>query len=157
MHVAESVWEPPTELFDKASLAGVPRQGIGRPLKVGKEELVGLIAALEAFVEEDQDALDEEWDARLDVVAEGLDGIAGVTTRREPGGKLMVAPEVHVEVDPAAAGSDAVELVGSLRTENPRIFVGSDDLLDDAFTINPMCLTDEEAAYVAERIRDALA
>ncbi|MDS0301156.1 aminotransferase class V-fold PLP-dependent enzyme [Halogeometricum sp. S1BR25-6] len=156
MHVAESVWEPPTELFDKASLAGVPRQGIGRPLKVGKEEVVGLIAALEAFVEEDQDALDEEWNARLDIVEKGLDEIAGVTTRREPGGKLMVAPEVHVEVDPAAAGTDAVELVGSLRTENPRIFVGSDDLLDDAFTVNPMCLTDEEAGYVAERIQNAL-
>jgi L-seryl-tRNA(Ser) seleniumtransferase len=156
MHVAESVWDPPRELFDAESLAGVPRQGIGRPLKVGKEELVGLIAALEAFVEEDQAALDAEWEERLDVVADGLADCDGLSLRREPGGKLMVAPELRVEVDPDAAGVDAVELVGSLRKEDPRIFVGSDELQDDLFAVNPMCLDDEGAAYVAERIRSYL-
>ncbi|SFR67152.1 L-seryl-tRNA(Ser) seleniumtransferase [Halogeometricum rufum] len=156
MHVAESVWDPPSELFDKESLAGVPRQGIGRTLKVGKEELVGLIAALEAFVEEDQAALDAEWERRLDVVADELADCEGLSLRREPGGKLMVAPELRVEVHPDAAGVDAVELVGSLRKEDPRIFVGSDELQDDLFAVNPMCLDDEEAAYVAERIRSYL-
>lgn len=156
MHVAESVWDPPSELFDSESLAGVPRQGIGRTLKVGKEELVGLIAALEAFVEEDQAALDAEWEERLDVVADELADCEGLSLRREPGGKLMVAPELRVEVHPDAAGVDAVELVGSLRKEDPRIFVGSDELQDDLFAVNPMCLDDEEAAYVAERIRSYL-
>lgn len=156
MHVAESVWDPPSELFDSESLAGVPRQGIGRTLKVGKEELVGLIAALEAFVEEDQAALDAEWERRLDVVADELADCEGLSLRREPGGKLMVAPELRVEVHPDAAGVDAVELVGSLRKEDPRIFVGSDELQDDLFAVNPMCLDDEEAAYVAERIRSYL-
>ncbi|MUV56963.1 aminotransferase class V-fold PLP-dependent enzyme [Halogeometricum sp. CBA1124] len=156
MHVAESVWDPPSELFDKESLAGVPRQGIGRTLKVGKEELVGLIAALEAFVEEDQAALDAEWERRLDVVADELADCEGLSLRREPGGKLMVAPELRVEVHADAAGVDAVELVGSLRKEDPRIFVGSDELQDDLFAVNPMCLDDEEAAYVAERIRSYL-
>jgi D-glucosaminate-6-phosphate ammonia-lyase len=156
MHVAESVWEPPTELFNKADLDGVPRQGIGRPLKVGKEELVGLIAALKSFVEEDQETLDKEWDSRLDIIDNELTNIAGVTIRREPGGKLMVAPETYVEIDPETATLDAVELVGSLRTENPRIFVGSDNLLEGGFTINPMCVTDEEAEYVTKRIRSYL-
>lgn len=156
MHVAESVWEPPTELFDKESLAGVPRQGIGRPLKVGKEELVGLIAALEAFVEEDQDTLDVEWESRLDIVVDRLADLDGVTVMREPGGKLMVAPELTVEVHPNVTETNAVELVGSLRTEDPRIFVGSDELQDDLLTVNPMCLTDAEAAYVAERIHHYL-
>lgn len=156
MHVAESVWEPPTELFDKDALDGVPRQGIGRPLKVGKEELVGLIAALEAFMDEDQDVLANEWNTRLDIVSEGLENLRGVTTRREAGGKLMVAPEVYVEIDPEAAALNAVELVGALRKENPRIFVGSDDLLDGEFTINPMCLSDSGAEYVVERIRSHL-
>ncbi|GAA0240006.1 aminotransferase class V-fold PLP-dependent enzyme [Halobacterium noricense] len=156
MHVAESVWEPPTELINKADLNGVPRQGIGRPLKVGKEELVGLIAALNSFVEEDQETLNKEWESRLDIVDTELANLVGVTTQREPGGKVMVAPETYVEIDPETAKVDAVELVGSLRTETPRIFVGSDDLLEDGFTINPMCLTDEEAEYVTKRIRSYL-
>lgn len=47
MHIAEELWEPPEELIDRDRFDGVPRQGIGRPLKVGKEELVGLVRALE--------------------------------------------------------------------------------------------------------------
>ncbi|SIR75769.1 L-seryl-tRNA(Sec) selenium transferase [Haladaptatus litoreus] len=156
MHVAESVWEPPTELFDKADLDGVPRQGIGRSLKVGKEEIVGLIAALQSFIEEDQDTLNKEWESRLDIIDNELANLVGVTTRREPGGKLMVAPETYVEIDPETATLDTIELVGSLRKENPRIFVGSDDLLEGGFTINPMCLTDEETEYVTKRIRSYL-
>ncbi|MFC6962520.1 aminotransferase class V-fold PLP-dependent enzyme [Halocatena marina] len=155
MHVAEAVWEPPEELFNKEQLAGVPRQGIGRPLKVGKEELAGLIAALESFVAEDQRALNAEWEERVELVADGLSGVTGVSTTKRAGGKLMVAPELFIEIDSDNAALDAIELVGSLRTETPRIFVGSDDL-PDAFTINPMCLTDEEAAYVIERLQSHL-
>ncbi|KTG11477.1 L-seryl-tRNA selenium transferase [Haloprofundus marisrubri] len=156
MHVAPEVWEPPTELFDKDDLAGVPRQGIGRPLKVGKEELVGLIKALELFIDEDQVQLEAEWNARTDIIEDGLTDIKGVSIERRPGGKLMVAPEVFVTIDPEEAQLDAVELVGSLRKENPRIFVGSDDLLDDAFSINSLCLTDDEAAYIVDRIQHYL-
>lgn len=49
MHIAEEVWEPPAELIDRDQLDGVPRQGIGRQLKVGKEELAGIIRALQLF------------------------------------------------------------------------------------------------------------
>ena len=50
------------------------------------------------------------------------------------------------------AGVDVVDLVGSLRNEDPRIFVGSDVLDESAFTINPLCLSDEEADYLVERV-----
>ena len=155
MHVAPEVWNPPSELFDREDVAGVPKQGIGRPLKVGKEELVGLIRALELFVEEDQEARQAEWAARVDTLEAGLDGLTGVTVTRRAGGKLMVAPELRIELGDDAA-TDAVSLVGALRGEDPRVFVGSDDLAEDAFSVNPLCLTDEEAKYVAERIRSYL-
>lgn len=55
-----------------------------------------------------------------------------------------------------AAGFDATELVRKLRKETPRIFVGPDHLHDDAVTVNPMCLTDDETQYVTDRIRSYL-
>lgn len=52
MDYLPELWEPPASLIDKARLSGAPRQGIGRACKAGKEEIVGLLTALELFVAE---------------------------------------------------------------------------------------------------------
>ena len=156
MHVAEEVWEPPENLIDLDDFGGVPRQGIGRHLKVGKEELVGLIVALQSFVEEDHEALLADWEDRADAIADGLSGAPGLSTSMQEGGKLLASPNVRVQLDPEEAGTDATAIVRSMRNEDPRIFVGSDFLHENAFTVNPMCMTDEEAEYVVERIRSYL-
>jgi len=152
MHAASEVWEPPTDLLDPSGIDGVPRQGIGRGLKVGKEELAGLLKALELFLEEDQEARQREWAERARRIAAGLADAPGLAVEVAEGGKLMVAPDVRVDLDPGTAGVDVVDLVGSLRNEDPRIFVGSDVLDESAFTINPLCLSDEEADYLVERV-----
>jgi len=151
MHAADEAWEPPEPLFDASDIDGVPRQGIGRPMKVGKEELAGLIRALELFVEEDHDALVAEWRERAEQIAAALAETGGLTCSITAAEKTAVAPEVLVEVDPDAA--DAAELVAALRREDPRVYVGADRLRDAEFTVNPMCLTDGEADYVVERVR----
>ncbi|WP_247004599.1 aminotransferase class V-fold PLP-dependent enzyme [Halosolutus gelatinilyticus] len=153
MHVAEEVWEPPTDLIDLDRFGGVPRQGAGRPLKVGKEELAGLIRAIELFVEEDHDVRTREWADRAELMADEFRDENGLTVTVTEGEKTAVAPEVFVRIDPDIAGIDAETLVGELRRENPRVFVGPDHLHESAFTVNPMCLTDDEAEYVAERIK----
>ncbi|MFC6723238.1 aminotransferase class V-fold PLP-dependent enzyme [Halobium palmae] len=152
VHAAEAVWEPPVDLLDVDRLGGVPRQGIGRPMKVGKEELIGLLAALDAFVEEDHDARAVEWRERSTRIAASLNSLSGVTTSIAAAEKVAVAPEVRVQVDADAAVSDAVGVVRDLRREEPRVFVGADSL-PGAFTINPMCLDGEETDYVIERLR----
>ncbi|WP_158059640.1 aminotransferase class V-fold PLP-dependent enzyme [Halorussus halophilus] len=152
MHAAEQVWEPARELVDPDRLGGVPRQGIGRPMKVGKEELVGLIRALELFVEEDHDALVEEWLERSRRIAADLEAVSGFDTSLTADDKTAVAPEVIVSVDANVAGVSATDVVGGLRREEPRVFVGADALPASEFTVNPMCLTDDEAEYAVERI-----
>ncbi|ELZ04728.1 selenocysteine synthase [Natrialba chahannaoensis JCM 10990] len=152
MHAADSVWNPPASLIDGDSLEGVPRQGIGRPLKVGKEELVGLLVALESFREEDQAALATSWQQTAAQIAAELSEVAGFETRITAESDVSVAPEIVVHVDPGEASLSATTLVGDLRRETPRIFVGADRLDEDVFTINPMCLTEDEAAHVVARI-----
>ena len=148
MHAAEAVWDPPSRLVDADSLDGVPKQGIGRPLKVGKEELAGLLAALEAFLEEDEDARAAEWHDRAERLSAGVAAATGLSARVDTSGR-SVAPEVVVTVE---GDGSAADLVGRLRSETPRVFVGADSIADGEFTLNPMCLTDEEADYVVERI-----
>lgn len=156
MHAADSVWDPPSDLIDIERFDGVPRQGIGRSLKVGKEELAGLITALDLFVEEDHAALGEEWLDRASLVAERLAREPALSTRTTEADKVSIAPEVVVTLDEEAADLTTTDLVLSLRQEDPRVFVGADSLADDAFTINPMCLTDDQATYVVDRIRSYL-
>jgi len=155
MHAASDAYHPPEDLLDIDALGGVPRQGIGRGLKVGKEELVGLVRALELFVEEDQAAKQDEWLARVQWIAEQL-ADAPVTTTITGGDGVSVAPELAVEIDPDEAGTTATELASALRQEDPRVFVGADGIDAGLVTINPMCLTDEEADYVVERIESLL-
>lgn len=157
MHAARPAWTPQEGLIDLSSFEGVPRQGIGRPLKVGKEELVGLIRALELFVEEDHDAKRAEWRTRSERIVNELDTHPAVETSIAVGEKTAVAPEVVVRVDETIAPTSVADLVRTLREERPRVFVGADSLDERAFTVNPMCLTDDEADYVIERIRANLA
>lgn len=152
MHVSEEVWEPPENLIDLDDFGGVPRQGIGRHLKVGKEELVGLITALKLFVEEDTEARQAEWRARAESVIEALADAPGYETELQPGEKTNAAATVWVTVDPELAGITAESLVRKLRNENPRVFIGPDYIHESAFTVTPMCVTDDETDYVSERL-----
>ena len=54
---------PAAALIDRDRLAGVPNHGIGRGCKVGKEEIVGLVTALELYVRQDHEAQMREWEA----------------------------------------------------------------------------------------------
>lgn len=152
MHAADPVWEPPETLVDVESLPGVPRQGIGRSMKVGKEEAVGLLAALDAFLEEDDDAVLREWHERAERIATDLDRVDAFDVTLANGTKTDAVTTVVVTVDGDRTAVDALTLVGGLRRETPRVFVGADDLHRSQFTINPRCLTDQDAEFVVDRI-----
>ena len=149
MHVAHEVWEPPRELIDPATVDGVPRQGIGRPMKVGKEELAGLIRALEVFVELDYEAVSAEWQRQAELAADRLDRHDLLSASVTGGEGENVAPVTEVTVD---ASASATELVAALRDEDPRVYVGADGMDHNEITINPMCLDDDELDYVLDRI-----
>lgn len=151
-HVASEAWVPPEDLFDVSTIRGVPRQGIGRPLKVGKEEICGLIAALEAFIEEDHDRCQREWTECVERIAERLDESPVLDPRVSHADKTSLVPSLVVHVDEDEADTTTASLVRSLREENPRVYIGGDHLHEAYFSVNPMSLTDEEADYLADRV-----
>src|SRR5580704_6627102 len=53
---------------------------LGRSQKVGKEEIVGMVKALELYLKEDHEALTKEWWRRLDAVSGEVNRVAGVST-----------------------------------------------------------------------------
>ena len=60
-----------------------PNNGIGRGFKVGKEEVIGLIAALEWYIGLDEDELIAGWNQKAQWLAEQLQGIPGLEARYE--------------------------------------------------------------------------
>ena len=69
------------DLVANALLNNSPHEDtLGRSQKVGKEEIIGMVKALELYLKEDHDALKREWQARLERVSRELTKIPGVST-----------------------------------------------------------------------------
>src|SRR5437870_8264587 len=69
------------DLIEAALLNCSPREGaVCRPMKVGKEEIIGCLTALETWLKIDEKKLYAEWNARLDRIRKLVDIVPGVTT-----------------------------------------------------------------------------
>ena len=129
---------------------GSPNASLGRPMKVGKEEMAGLLAAVRRYLTlnyEDRLARDERVVAQWRVA---LADIPGVTVLRSwPNEAGQPLPRAEVRLDSALVGFDAAELVRRLWDSDPRIAVASGR---DAIFLNPMTLADDETRIVARRL-----
>ncbi len=67
------------DLIEAAHMNASPNDNIGRGMKVGKEEVIGLIVALERFVKHDHQADQARWDDRAQRIVAQLQGIPGLT------------------------------------------------------------------------------
>lgn len=145
------LWDPPVDFIDKRQLPGIPRHGIGRGLKVSKEEIAALLTALELFTSGAYDAELPTHRAKLERIATALSN-SMLTCRmiESPDGERL--PLLEIAVDENRIGKSAFDLCRELRNGSPPIYVGHGRLADGFLMINPLCMTDEQAAIVAARL-----
>jgi seryl-tRNA(Sec) selenium transferase len=148
-------WQPPANLIDKARLKGVPQHGIGRPCKVGKETIVGLLTALQAFVAEGDAARHRRWLASAREIADGLRGLNGVAVALTGEASTDDVPVVLLTLN-GAAGMTALDLVIRLQSGTPGIHADPTDTDRGVVAFNPMCLRAGEAAIVARTVKQLL-
>ena len=149
-------WNPPASLIDKEALPGAPAHGIGRPCKVGKEEIVGLLAALRIFAAEDPAARTARWRELMEALAASLEGAPHVEVRIVADAKRSEIPVVHLQLDEVAAGMSAMDLVKRLQDGEPGIAAGPGMTRDGIVTFGPLCLKEGEAEVVGRRVKAAL-
>lgn len=96
---------------------------IGRSQKVGKEEIIGMVKALELHLNEDHDALAREWQARLERISGELTKIPGVSTSYFVPDIANHVPHMQITWDSRVRleTSDASRL---LRNSKPSIVIG---------------------------------
>ena len=117
------------DLIEAALLNSSPREGaVCRPMKVGKEEVIGCLTALEVWLKIDEKKLYEEWNARIDRIRKLVDTVPGVTTGTFVPDDGNRYPTLTVKWDQQAWGFSIADCVRELRAGNPIIEVlGADN------------------------------
>jgi len=141
------------DLVDAARINASPWGGIGRGMKVGKEEIVGLIAAVERYLRVDHEVEFRELDSRVQDISRALSGIQGVKTERHIPEVANHLPHLAVDWDSPVKLS-AQEVVGSLRDGQPRIEVSQRG--PRGLTVSVWMLRAGEHKIVAQRLREVL-
>jgi L-seryl-tRNA(Ser) seleniumtransferase len=144
-------WQPPAQLIDKSLIKGVPHNGIGRPCKVGREGIAGLLAALELFLAEGDDVRHARWLARCTTILDGLKGLNSVESAITGGGDVSEIPMVELKLSPAAPMS-ALELTIALQNASPAVHVDPTFADRGEIHISPICLRDDQVPLVAPAI-----
>jgi D-glucosaminate-6-phosphate ammonia-lyase len=148
-------WSPPAVLIDKGRLEGVPQHGIGRPCKVGKEQIIGVLTALDLFVAEGDAARHQRWRGMMETLANGLQGIPGTKVALHGIASTDEVPSVTLTLE-RSNRLPALDLVIALQNGSPAI--QADPLLCEQGTVtfNPMCLQPGEEQIVAASVRRLL-
>ena len=149
-------WEPPASLIPKEKLRGSPEHGIGRGAKVTKEEIVGLLVALQNLTEEKVAQEAEHLRQLLGDIAARLEGIVGVEVRITEDYKGG-SPQLEVKIDEQIVGKSAAEVSQRLKNGKPRIYVRERYLRKGIIIIHSINLDDETAKIVGERLYSIIA
>ncbi len=142
------------DLIDAALPAMSPFGGIGRGMKVGKEELCGLLAAVERYLKVDHDAEMRELETRVKSIRGALKGVSGIQTDRHVPVIANEVPHVTVQWDESARGLTAQQVTEKLLAGDPPIHVqrpGKGQLL-----ISVWMMRGDEHEVVGRRLREIL-
>ncbi len=153
----------PKNLLQAAWLNSAPHHAFGRSLKVGKEEIMGMLAAVEMWVKRDHQAEWKTWESWLDEIARSVTRVNGVTTKvLQPEGLSNRAPRLQIAWDGTKLGIAGQEAERTLYEGDPRIVLGgaSGSLRErpaSTITIMPYMMMPGDAKIAAERIHAVLA
>lgn len=143
------------ELIETCRMHGTPHQRLGRPMKVGKEELAGVLEAVSIYVNTDHEARVAGFEATVEGWIERLGSIPGVTASRAfPNEAGQPTPRLRLDIDPNVTGVSAEQTQARLIEEEPRVAV---DAFSGALWVTPDCLEAGEEDIVAERVGQVLA
>ncbi len=154
MDVHVSTWSLRTQLLESRKLPGPPLQGIGRGLKVGKEEIVGLLTALRLFLQRDEAGEQAAWLQQVSSIVNAVAALPEVRAEviRPPGREVPLA---RLSWDEAKRGLTGAALVNALAEGDPAICVGGDGN-GGQITVNPFSLQAGDAEIIGQRLKKLL-
>ncbi|HUG80932.1 MAG TPA: aminotransferase class V-fold PLP-dependent enzyme [Bryobacterales bacterium] len=142
------------DLVKAAWLSISPAGGIGRGMKVGKEEIMGLVAAVERYMRIDHDAERKELDRRAAHIIDTIKDISTVQCDIDVPEIANRVPHVMVRWDEATVGKSARQVVDEMLEGEPSIAISGGR--ENSITISVWQMQTGEAEIVATRLREVM-
>ncbi len=142
--------------IEYARLNNAPNPGVTRAQKVSKEEVAGLLAALEEFVSIDEKQETENYRRQMNFVVDQLAEVPGISTEVRHDYDHYI-PHAVIEFTDDWRGPGYLEVCDVLKEEQPRIYAASDYRDPPSLMwIDPLNLQDGEVEIVADKLRRVL-
>jgi len=142
------------EFVANALLNNSPHEDtIGRSQKVGKEEIVGMVKALEVYLNQDQAAVEKEWWRRLDAISAELTRIPGVTTSYHVPDVANHVPHMDIFWDPRKISLSPSDVSKAMREGKPSIVIGRSE---NGLELSSFMLKPGEDKLIAARLSEIL-
>ena len=122
---------------------------LGRSQKVGKEEIIGMIKALESYLREDHEALTKEWWRRLDSISAEISSVPGVSTSFSVPDIANHVPHLEIHWDPRHISLEPRDAAQQLRGGKPSIILATNE---SGLQMNSFMLQPGEEKTIAERL-----
>ncbi|QCI99314.1 aminotransferase class V-fold PLP-dependent enzyme [Agrobacterium larrymoorei] len=136
--------------------AFLQNMGIGRGMKIGKESIFGVMAALDAWEKRDHAGIRERETSYLNLWKETLDNRPGITALIEPDPTNNPLDRMRVIVSPQEAHITAWDLAARLRAGSPPIIVRDHEVEHHYFYLDPCNLHPGQESIVAQRMTEEL-
>jgi L-seryl-tRNA(Ser) seleniumtransferase len=152
-------------LTDLAQQNNNPGEGVGRGMKVAKEQIVGMVAAVDWVLSHTEESMQGDYQKRVDLIVSEVKGIPSVTTETVVPKIANHVPHLLIRFDPSVRGVTTTEVVTALRDGTPSIELNpntghppNQGIPSDANTlvVGVWMLQPGEDAVVGRRIREAL-
>lgn len=153
------------ELTDLAYQNNNPNEGVGRGMKVAKEQIVGMVAAIDWVLSHTEEQMQGDYQKRADLIAGMMKGIPSVTTLTVTPRIANHVPHLLIRFDPSVTGVTTKQVVETLRAGTPSIELNpntghkpNQGIPSDANTlvVGVWMLQPGEDEIVGQRIRAAL-
>jgi L-seryl-tRNA(Ser) seleniumtransferase len=131
-------------------------RGIGRPMKAGKEAIIGAMAALEYRNAQEIGEWTAEQDRKVRLILEQLREVPGLALHVDPDPNGCPYSRVRLVPDPAVTGQTAASLTAALAKGNPTVVARAHHTDEGYIHLDAIDLTDEEIKYACEKTREAL-
>jgi hypothetical protein len=150
-------------LLQAAWANSAPHHAFGRSLKVGKEEIMGMLAAVEMWVKRDHDAEWKQWTAWCNQIGDAVKKVDGVTASiGEPReGLSNRTPQLSIKWDGAKLGITGSEVHKLLGDTEPRIILASGNgarpsNMASSVSVVPYMLMPGDVKVIADRLYNVL-
>ena len=144
------------DLIANALLNNSPHEDtIGRSQKVGKEEIVGMVKALECYLKEDHEALNKEWQRRLEFISSKVIVLPTVSTSYFVPDMANHVPHLEIKWDLKSIKITPADASAALRKGTPSIVVSTGERAG-ALSMNSFMLQPGQESIIAENLCELL-